>query len=416
MKIGIVTTWFERGAAYVSKAFKESLEQSGDVVVIYARGGESTGEGDPVWDGDYVTWGKNTSFPILSYTDSKDFSKWLDKESPDVVIFNEQRWFETILECRKRNIKVGAYIDYYTQDMVPTFSIYDFLICNTKKHYSVFSWHSQCYYIPWGTDTNVYKPLDFNKTERVFFHSAGMNPYRKGTDLTILSFKDALLKTKEIPVKKCKLLIHTQIDSLEDFFDNQSSIQNSQEISSALKWLAENDHLEIVNKTVTAPGLYSRGDIYLYPSRLDGLGLTVAEAISSGLPTIVPNDGPMNEFVIPEKTGSVCEVERYIARFDGYYWPQNQVNLIDFSSAIVDYMQMSDLELASMKETCRNYALSQLNYKTNLETLSDVIQNSCILDFHDHDRIYRVFKGIDKLFIKYPKITSFLYRIWNRLK
>jgi hypothetical protein len=32
--IGIVTTWFERGAAYVSKQFKDSLEKNGAKVFI----------------------------------------------------------------------------------------------------------------------------------------------------------------------------------------------------------------------------------------------------------------------------------------------------------------------------------------------------------------------------------------------
>jgi len=36
--VGIVTTWFERGAAYVSRAYREALQERFDVV-IYARGG-----------------------------------------------------------------------------------------------------------------------------------------------------------------------------------------------------------------------------------------------------------------------------------------------------------------------------------------------------------------------------------------
>ena len=57
MKIGIVTTWFERGAAYVSRQFKQILEKEHDVY-IYARGGEEYAIGDPNWDGDFVWWGR----------------------------------------------------------------------------------------------------------------------------------------------------------------------------------------------------------------------------------------------------------------------------------------------------------------------------------------------------------------------
>lgn len=49
MKIGIVTTWFERGAAYVSRQFMDILKST-DEVFIYARGGEAYAQGNPTWD------------------------------------------------------------------------------------------------------------------------------------------------------------------------------------------------------------------------------------------------------------------------------------------------------------------------------------------------------------------------------
>ena len=57
MNIGIVTTWFERGAAYVSRQFKDALSAQNNVF-IYARGGESYAKGDPDWDDANVFWSK----------------------------------------------------------------------------------------------------------------------------------------------------------------------------------------------------------------------------------------------------------------------------------------------------------------------------------------------------------------------
>ena len=39
MNIGIVTTWFERGAAYVSKTYMDLMTQLGHKVFIYSRAG-----------------------------------------------------------------------------------------------------------------------------------------------------------------------------------------------------------------------------------------------------------------------------------------------------------------------------------------------------------------------------------------
>ena len=66
--------------------------------------------------------------------------------------------------------------------------------------------------------------------------------------------------------------------------------------------------IEFIEKTVSAPGLYFRGDVYLYPTRLEGIGLTICEALASGLPVITTNDAPMNEFVIDGETGYLVDV------------------------------------------------------------------------------------------------------------
>ena len=59
MKIALVTTWFERGAAYVSRQYRDLLRGDHEVLV-YARGGESAARGDPRWDGDDVTWARSS--------------------------------------------------------------------------------------------------------------------------------------------------------------------------------------------------------------------------------------------------------------------------------------------------------------------------------------------------------------------
>jgi 1,2-diacylglycerol 3-alpha-glucosyltransferase len=133
MNIGIVTTWFERGAAYVSRQYKDAFEEQGGSVFIYARGGEKFAKNDPNWDSSKVYWQEKNAFPIYNYVDKKEFESWLLQKKIDVVLFNEQVWFEPVILCKRLGIKVGAYVDYYTELMLPCYDIYDFLICNTKK-------------------------------------------------------------------------------------------------------------------------------------------------------------------------------------------------------------------------------------------------------------------------------------------
>lgn len=130
MNVGIVTTWFERGAAYVSRQYLEALRSdSNNSVYIYARGGESYARNQSEWDRDFVTWGKVNKKYYCGATgiEKKDFIDWLKNRQIDVVLFNEQNWWIPVIWCKELGIKVGTYVDYYTEETVPFFAIYDYI-------------------------------------------------------------------------------------------------------------------------------------------------------------------------------------------------------------------------------------------------------------------------------------------------
>lgn len=51
---------------------------------------------------------------------------------------------------------------------------------------------------------------------------------------------------------------------------------------------------------------YQTADALLFPSRLEGFGLVVAEAMACGLPVITSNCSALSELVVHEKTGFLC--------------------------------------------------------------------------------------------------------------
>lgn len=360
MNIGIVTTWFERGAGYVSKMYMDSLANEHNLF-IYARGGESYAIGDPNWDGDYVYWSQRTPSCInTTVIYKKEFNNWIKKNKIDIIIFNEQTWWPPILWCKKLGVKTVAYIDYYTEATIPLFDAYDAVICNTKKHLEAFRDHHNVFYVPWGTNTNLFKPSTFelvNQGKVTFFHSCGMSPFRKGTDLFIRALEF-------FNNSRCKAIVHSQIDlkrALPHLKDNIDKYINE-------------GLLEVVEGTVSAPGLYYKGDVYVYPSRLDGIGLTVAEAVSSGLALIVPNSGPMNEFVSDE-FGKTMPVERFFSRADGYYWPQNEIN-VETLVHQMNYFLSKREDLYKIKQSARKYALKNLDWKKNSRALDIIFKNN----------------------------------------
>ena len=329
MNIGIVTTWFERGAAYVSKAYMDVLSAEHDVF-IYARGGEMQAKGDPAWDLPNVSWAPRLNGPFSGGTNGISrfhFFKWLRKNQIRVIFFNEQQDIGIVREASDLGYTTGAYIDYYTQSTIRDFDVYDFLICNTRRHYSVFKDHRDCLFLQWGTDTDLFHPnaeRPLSEDYITFFHSAGMGGlgFRKGTDLLVRAFQQV--------TGAARLLIHSQV-ALDQFGSEIASIVES------------DPRIEFVVKTISAPGLYHLGDVYVYPSRLEGIGLTIPEALASGLPVITTDEVPMNEFVNDQYNGLLIKVSCRRTRNDGYYWPESIADISYLTQKMQAYINNRQL-------------------------------------------------------------------------
>lgn len=391
MNVGIVTTWFERGAGVVSKQFADIIGQR-HPVFVYARGGESFAKDDPRWNLPYVYWSRPYK-EYRSYVAKKEFCTWLRRHAIDAVVFNEQTFFEPMLWCKEMGVRTIAYIDYYTEEMLPLFHVYDALICNTRRHCSAFEGFPTVQYIPWGTHTALYKPAsdDGRLVEEgvvTFFNSAGVSPERKGTD----TFIKALDRCAD--VANVKGIVHTQI-SLD---------KKMPTLGATIARLQREGRLEVVEKTVPAPGLYCRADVYVYPSVLDGIGLTVPEAISSGLACLASDNPPMNEFVQPD-FGRLIAIDRLYARSDGYYWPQCRCVVDSLAQHIRDLAGDPAL-VVRMKRQARAYALRHLSFEDNAQRIFDVLEGLALRPADERLKAQiRAFdrKGMKKLWLAYNR-------------
>ncbi len=403
MRIGLVTAWFERGAAYVSRQYRDLLSEHHEVFV-FARGQGLTGKGDPRWDDPLVTWAVKPHLGQETEIDRGQFHRWVQSSQLDVVIFNEQRWWLPVLWCREWGLKTGAYVDYYTERTSPFFDAYDFLICHTRRHQEAFDWHDQAFYLPWGTDIDLFRPQKRSPVEpraTTFFHSVGFSPERKGTD-TLLEAFSSLPETS-------KLVIHTQIDLKAALPGHAALIEH----------LGLQGRLRIVGKTVSAPGLYHLGDVYVYPTRLEGIGLTIAEALACGLPTIVPDHPPMNEFVDSDSCTRV-PIDRLYARPDGYYWPQCRVPVDSLRAAMMRYVDDKE-RLSELSDLARRHAEISLNWSANAAPLSDVVVkarhrtplHSDVIDTITSFELGRGGRAV-RLYLQDPRLFR-IYKQWRRV-
>lgn len=323
---------------------------------VYARGGEYFDE-KLDFHGAKIYKAKRLEGTTI---DATELDRWIKKNNLDIVISNEQEEVAAICYVKLKNPAVifGAYIDYYTETTIENYVAYDFLLCNTKRHFEVFEWHPQCFYLPWCVDTELYKPVQKDDSTLTFFHSMGMSN-RKGTDVLIKTFIANNLG------KSSKLIIHAQKDI--------SGILSSKD--------AESNNIVVVIKTVPAPGLYHMGDVYVYPTTLDGLGLTMYEAMSCGLPVIATNDAPMNELVDSTR-GRLVSVKKHISRSDGYYWPLSFVDDKSLLSAMEEYISSPD-KVSMQKKAAREFALKYLTITKCQKKLLEIISSVKPIDNQD---------------------------------
>lgn len=353
MNIGIVTTWFPAGAGYVSKAYRRTLEKE-HTVFIYARAGRRM-KNDATWDDKKVTWAPWHYATTGIWTGH--FKRWICNNKIDIIIFNEQRHWVPILKAKKTGVCVGAYVDYYTQETVTAFAIYDFLICNTRRHFSVFKWHPNCYYVPWGTDTILYSPRKdkYNRPLR-FLVSSGWegsgNGDRRGTLLALKSFARL--------VGDCQLILYSQIPLERCTIEFQSLVRADNRVDFRFGTFD--------------PFPFEEGDVYLYPSRLDGIGLSLPEAISCGLAAITTDCAPMNEFVEDDFNGYLVKVSRYLGRHDGYYWAESICDLDSLTEKMQNYINEPPV-LNLHKMNSRLFAEKHLDWYLNSKQLFKIIQN-----------------------------------------
>ena len=326
MNIGIVTTWYPSGGGSVARAYVGAL-QAKHRVFVYARGGQPGSERK--WDAPNVTWAPY--HPCSTGIHRRHFERWAKRLQIEAVLFNEQHHWVGVVLAKQLGLLTGAYVDYYTQATVPFFDLYDFLICNTRRHHGVFAQHPQCCYCPWGTRTGVYRPLERREPGPLRFlisagwdgHYARNAPYmdRRGAGLAMRAF--GLVKGD------CRLIVLSQ-DSLDQCPEEWRSL------------LGTEPRIEFRAGTFD-PTPYGVGDLYLYPSRLDGIGLTLPEALSSGLPAITTDAPPMSEFVRHGVNGLLVPVREHRGRPDGYYWPESLCDEQALAAACQSYVDAPEM-------------------------------------------------------------------------
>ena len=284
-RIGIVTYWFNRGQAIVSRKLRAILEEAGIESHILARPTKSSFvkptfvDRSDIWRQERVTAASRFLIP------GDEYLKWAAENRLDTILFDQNLQFSEILMLRCQGIQtIGRFVweDFGPRDVPAASQAFDIIYSLThaeRRRYQSFGIDSPR--VRWGCPTELVdspKPAR-NDDEVRFFYPGGYLTQRKPTAEVIRAFRG-------VSDPRARLIIKAQ-------HPNRGK-------KLAMKARKVDRRIQVVIDDLPAEEHYrlmASNDVCLAPTRWEGLGLHHSEAIALGMPTITNDFAPMNEYV-----------------------------------------------------------------------------------------------------------------------
>jgi len=320
LNIGFVSIWYERGVSYVAKQYAQALESGPNLEThIFARWeSEKFRNAGSIYHPRVVNAGDDPS--------AEEILQWARANRLDAVIFVEvhPRDWKRVEALRQAGFRVLAYehLDVLRLEHFDRYALFDGFLSSTFYAGKVFREKfpdKPVLVIPWGIQAEAAGPVPSvsPSAEILFVHVAGWGGLnnRKNTDLCIKTFHEAALGN-------ARLKLYTQ-----------SPIENYGE--DCVRIARDNPRIEVHQGTLEDIFVaYREADMLLWPSKREGLGLPILEALCCGLPVLISDGYMMKQWPIAGVHAALCpakpstmpeKVPRYLPELE--IEPQDLLNL-----------------------------------------------------------------------------------------
>jgi glycosyltransferase involved in cell wall biosynthesis len=306
MRIGLVTKWFASGQAVVSRQIRSALDELGHQTFVLAKPGKGPRAqlervADPVWEQPAVTYASEADMPLAEYR------AWVRDNSLDAVLCDQNDQFDEIAALRDDGVRtIGRFVweSFAPADAEPAKRAFDVIYSFTRaeqERYRDLGIHSPL--LTWGCHPELLRIADEVRgagqsgagpeggpdpgAEPVWFVVPGSFMGKRKPFPEIV---EAFTRTSD---PRLRLLIRGQVDRKAGRLERAAD--GDERVVIELEDRPTDEHLR----------QFARCDVCLSPSRWEGLGLPLYEAIAFGMPSITNDSPPMNEVVIDDVNG-IC--------------------------------------------------------------------------------------------------------------
>lgn len=328
MRLGLIATINNSGLGAMCKSFHQNIDVGIHYVVPHEQKGthlediRSEYMIGKDWDmtggeiGDFITK-KPDLVVFFEYPYNWNFVKILYEHKIPIV------WFPMIDSVGTPWMRNAGVLDKINYFIAPTKYCHEVLTSEGLPSISM----------PWPIDTNLFKFKQRGLGEGVtFLHNAGFggDGNRKGHDLVLRAWQRVRHRGN------CKLIVHSQ-------FKIESSMLEGVDYRFG-DFKDPND-------------LYAEGDVYLSPSRKEGLGLPFREAMSCGLPVLGTDMPPINEVITDPELLINPGYKREIGPVqNGYVYEPNCDDLVNKMTALLSCKTLAQKSKEARKRIELDYS------------------------------------------------------------
>jgi glycosyltransferase involved in cell wall biosynthesis len=303
MRVGIVTKWFNRGQPVVGRQLRSAVDELGHESFVLARPKKERGprpgalDRDDVWDQPGLTEASAYDVP------AEEYLAWVADNDIEAVLCDQNYQFSELATLRSRGVRtVGRFVwEHFTADHVAgareAFDVVYSLTHAEQARYAEMGLDTP--YVPWGCHPELIEAGNAARESRVerresvtFVFPGGFLGHRKPLEPVL----EAVEATDD---PRLRLIVKAQVER-KQLRVAEDAARRDPRVELRLADEPTADHLRALASC----------DVCLAPSRWEGLGLPLYEAIAFGMPAITNDAPPMNEAIHEGVNGVLVSSKR----------------------------------------------------------------------------------------------------------
>lgn len=360
MRVGVSSYWFNRGQATVGRHLRSALDELGHETFVLARPAKETAakpahiSHEDIWNQPGVTTASQYAIPL------EEMLAWAHENAIEAVFFDQNYQFAEIAALRESGVRtLGRFVweQFSAEHVEPARHAFDVIysvIACEQERYSTLGVESPR--VRWGIHPELLDPSlaagHDDDTVRLFFPGGYMTK-RKPLEPVI----EAFTTTRD---PRLRLILKAQVQK---------------KIKRVRKLIGRDKRVEVIVDDLPYEehmALFASSDVVLAPSRWEGLGLHLFEAMGLGIPVITNDNPPMNEVIADGENGLLVPGVELAERAPSGI-PAFDPDVRALSAAIERVADPAELERLKAGAVASRERLSWANTLADLEALLEKV-------------------------------------------